>query len=443
MGRALWIKFAVLAGLTLALLIPLKMIQSKIEERAATRAEVIRELANTSVGEQALAGPLLVVPCTEHHYASDGGETSKKELRISDCTRALVPETLAVAGTLKTENRYRGIYSARFFSGTLSLQGRFVVAPMAAPAPGVERRWGRPLVVVALRDVRGLRSAPGITWAGERHAFEPGTAPGNQTAGIHAALDQPGAEGLAGVYEFSFPIEIAGLQSLDFIPSAKQHEVSLAADWAHPSFAGRHLPVAREIGPGGYTATWRITEFASEAPRTMAACGDPACKALEKLAFGVRLIDPVDVYAQANRAVKYALLFVLLTFSGFFTIEILRDLPVHPVQYGLVGLALAIFFLLLLALSEHIAFGHAYLAAAAACIGLIVFYLSAVLESVLRACGFGALLGALYAMLYALLRSEDYSLLLGAVLVFGMLAAVMLLTRRVDWYGLRPPGLRR
>jgi inner membrane protein len=150
----------------------------------------------------------------------------------------------------------------------------------------------------------------------------------------------------------------------------------------------------------------------------------------------------VDGYVQANRAVNYALLFVLLTFAGFFGFEIVRDLRIHPVQYGFVGLALAMFFLLLIALSEHIAFAGAYVIAAAACVGLIAIYLRSVLASTLRALGFAAMLTALYTMLYALLRSEDYSLLLGALLVFGVLAAVMLLTRRIDWYrvsGKRPP----
>lgn len=208
----------------------------------------------------------------------------------------------------------------------------------------------------------------------------------------------------------------------------------LSADWPHPSFGGRHLPATREITSEGFRAAWRISELASEGPRALAACREPGCKPLEQYTFGVRLIEPVDVYMQAHRAVKYALLFVLLTFSGFFLFEILRDLRIHPIQYLLVGLALAMFFLLLIALSEHMRFVYAYLIAAAACVGLIAAYLQAVLKSALRALGFAAMLTALYTMLYALLRSEDHSLLMGAILVFAVLAAVMLATRRIDWY---------
>lgn len=437
MGRALWLKIAALAGLAAALLIPLKLIQSKIEEREATRAGVVRELASTSVGEQTLSGPLLVMPCTEHYFVEekDGRGVVNRERRTRDCTRAHVPEALAVSGSLSTESRHRGIYAARFFSGAFEFKGRFVVKPPEPGASDVTRVWGAPLVVVSLRDVRGIRNAPVLTWNGTQHGFESGAAPGTKGAGIHAAVGATGAAPLAGTHTFSFPMEIAGLQSLAFVPSARQHQVMLSANWPHPSFAGRHLPVTREITSAGFAATWRLSELASEAPRTMTACGDPGCKALENYAFGVNLVDPVDVYVQANRAVKYALLFVLLTFAGFFLFEILRDLRIHPVQYGLVGLALALFFLLLIALSEHIAFAYAYVAAAGACVGLIAVYLSAVLGSALRAAGFAAMLTALYTMLYALLRSEDHGLLLGALLVFAALAAIMLLTRRVDWYG--------
>jgi inner membrane protein len=366
-----------------------------------------------------------------------------KERRTRDCTRTVIPDELSVTGALATENRYRGIYSARFFVAKLRFEGRF--APQAeVPVPaGVSRQWGTPLLVMGVRDPRGIRSASPLTWNSQTFAFQAGAAPASTGAGLHAPLSERSA--LATVPQtFSFSAEIMGLQSLNFVPSARQHDVSLTADWAHPSFSGRHLPATREIARDAFRASWRISEFASEAPRMLAACGGPACKEVEQHAFGVNLLDPIDVYVQAHRAVKYALLFVLLTFAGFFLFEIMRDLRIHPVQYGLVGLALAMFFLLLIALSEHLRFIYAYLIAASACVALIAGYLQAVLKSGVRALGFGAMLTALYTMLYALLRSEDHSLLMGAVLVFGVLAAVMLLTRRIDWYSVgRSPAAAR
>jgi inner membrane protein len=151
-------------------------------------------------------------------------------------------------------------------------------------------------------------------------------------------------------------------------------------------------------------------------------------------AIGLSLVEPVDLYSKLDRASKYGLLFVLLTFVGFFMFETIRQLPIHPIQYLLVGLALAIFFLLLLGLSEHIAFGIAYLAASIACIGLLGFYLAHVLRSRARGVAFAAMLGLLYAALYGLLLSEDNALVLGSVLLFAILAAIMVATRKVDWY---------
>jgi inner membrane protein len=435
MGRALLIKIGTLAALVLALLIPLKMIESKISERATTRAAVVAELANTSVGEQTVSGPLLVVPCTEHYVAVEGDAKRgyTKEARTRDCTRVHVAETLSTNGALTTENRYRGIYSARFFVTRLDFRGRFDIGAAPPVAAGVTREWGTPLVLMSLRDVRGIRSISAFTWNAQAHAFKPGSGPPTTSPGLHAALETKGVA--PGLHEFSYSMEILGMQKLSFTPSARQHDVTLRADWAHPSFGGRHLPASREVNEAGFSASWRISELASEAPRALQACGDPACKAVEPYAFGVSLIEPVDVYTQAHRAVKYALLFVLLTFAAFFLFEVLRGLRIHAVQYALVGLALAMFFLLLIALSEHIPFLLAYLIAAVACVGLITVYVQAVLKSVVRALAFSAMLTALYTMLYALLRSEDHSLLLGAMLVFAVLAAVMLLTRRIDWYG--------
>ena len=144
----------------------------------------------------------------------------------------------------------------------------------------------------------------------------------------------------------------------------------------------------------------------------------------------------MNIYTQADRASKYGLLFVLLTFVGFFMFELIKQLPIHPIQYGLVGLAIAIFFLLLVSLSEHVEFALAYLVSSVACIGLLGVYLSAVLRSARRGAGFAAMLGLLYATLYGLLVSEDNALVLGAGLLFVILATIMLVTRKVDWYQL-------
>jgi inner membrane protein len=222
------------------------------------------------------------------------------------------------------------------------------------------------------------------------------------------------------------------------VPVGRESRVHLTSDWPHPSFIGEFLPVKREISSAGFDASWQTSFFATNMEDVLSRCADAksGCDALVQDHFGVSFIDPVDQYLKSERAAKYAFLFIGLTFAGFFLTEVLRRVSVHPIQYGLVGLALAMFFLLLLSLSEHMGFGLAYLVAAAACVGLISYYVRYVLGSLGQGMAFGAALASLYALLYGILSSEDYALLMGSLLVFGLLAMVMVLTRRVSWSNL-------
>jgi inner membrane protein len=206
----------------------------------------------------------------------------------------------------------------------------------------------------------------------------------------------------------------------------------MRADWPHPSFQGRFLPASHELGGRGFSANWRVSRFAqgSAAP----SCAFPCSRMAE--AISVSFIEPAGLYQKLERASKYGFLFLGLTFAAFMLLELLRRLAIHPVQYTLVGLALAMFFLLVTALSEHVAFGAAYAVATAACVAIITVYVMRVLASAKLGLAFGAALVALYGMLYALLQAEDYSLLGGSLLLFALLAGVMLGTRQVDWYRL-------
>ena len=208
----------------------------------------------------------------------------------------------------------------------------------------------------------------------------------------------------------------------------------MESDWPHPSFDGGFLPDDRSVTGQGFQANWQLSRFATGVGGTLdrLALGDTS--PLGNLDFGVRFVKPVDVYQQSERAVKYGLLFVVLTFMTFMLFEVLKSLAVHPVQYALAGAAVALFFLLLLSLSEHVPFALAYTVASAGCIGLLAYYVGHVLRSVQRGLAFSGLLAVLYVVLYVLLQSEDYALLMGSLLLFGVLAAVMVITRRVDWY---------
>ena len=291
---------------------------------------------------------------------------------------------------------------------------------------------------VALGDSRGVRSAamqidgavvPVL--AGTQHASHP--------RGFHADV----AESFAGArrpLRAEVGLELVGTGELAFAPVGDSTRVTLASDWPHPSFAGRFLPIERQVGETGFSARWQLNALATTAPQA-AAAGAPACRLYDSVVdevaprddgrrtacvetFGVAFMDPVSPYVLSDRATKYGLLFIALTFVGVGAVEVMRRLRVHPIQYLLVGSALAVFFLLLVSLSEHVPFAIAYLAAAAACTALLTFYGSFVLRGSRAGALFGAAIAALYGALYALLQLEQTALLLGSIMLFAVLAAI-------------------
>jgi len=246
---------------------------------------------------------------------------------------------------------------------------------------------------------------------------------------------------------------------LAIMPLAQRNTIELTSSWRHPQFNGSFTAREKSIGDNGFRALWEVSSLASNAQAQYLAGKMQEASAIglsssygagqggDVDVISVSLVDPVNIYSQADRASKYGILFVVLTFVGFFMFELIKQLRIHPIQYGLVGLALAIFFLMLVALSEHIAFGQAYLIASAACIGLLGFYVSHVLGSWPRGLGFAAMIATLYAALYGLLISEDNAMVMGAGLLFAILAGIMVVTRKVDWYkvgaSVNPPPVQR
>ena len=442
MNRVLLFKFAITALLALLILIPLQMVQSIVHERSAYRMDALQSIWSSYAGPQTVSGPVLVVPYTEVTRVRDetpAGGATKTSLR-SETKRLLVfPKTLNVDGTLTTSVRYRGIHKALVYELTSRLTGTLALPDLKKlpQADGhVSFKVDNAYVAIGIGDIRGLTAQPDLRIGGARFDVEQGTRLDSLRQGVHAnvdlaALAEAGA-GAGAVVPFSIDLPLRGAESVAFAPVGDQNDFSLKSTWPHPSFDGAFLPNNRTVDARGFTGNWRVTSFNTKAREQIATGnGDSAIETAS-----VSMIEPVNVYLQAERATKYGALFVMLTFASFFMYELVKRLRIHPIQYTLVGLSLALFFLLLLSLSEHIAFGYAYLAASGACIGLLGFYLSFVLHSVKRGAVFSALLAVLYAALYGLLLSEDNALMLGSLLLFAILAGIMTLTRRVDWYSL-------
>ncbi|TZF91725.1 cell envelope integrity protein CreD [Cognatilysobacter lacus] len=443
----MWFKMVLVAAMTLAILIPLALVHGVTAERQSYRRQAVADVMRSYAGPQAVTGPVLTVPYSEiaefDEPGGDGVAHTVRKRRWSQWT--FFPTRLAAGGPLVPATRKRGIYAVPVYEWTATLAAEFDATIPDDAAPGAERVIGVPVLSYAITDVRGLHGAPRLRVDGVEMELHEGSGI-RAGSGLHARLAAlaPGAH-LA--LATRLDMQLAGAESLGIVPIAKRNRIDLVSSWPHPSFQGLS-PWRSRITDGGFRAQWQVASVATDAQRqflggavALPFAGTDTGNATGGIdVLGVVLAEPVDAYTQADRATKYGVLFVVLTFVGLFMFELVRQLPIHPIQYGLVGLALVIFFLLLVSLGEHVDFGVAYVVASGACIGLIGFYLSAVLRSAARGGAFAAMLALLYGALYGLLISEDNALVLGAGLLFAILAGIMTVTRRVDWYRLGAPA---
>lgn len=448
MQKALLIKAVLVAFMFAILLIPLSMIRAIVEERAARQQAVVQDVASTSFGRQIFAGPLLSLPYVEEYDDEVGaGRERRVERRRVDRVVRLFPSTSELRGTVTVGEKHRGLFKVRTFNWQANAQGDFVLdGKLKVERTRIDSRilWGRPVISLGLADPRGLSGAPTLEWAGRTLALERGSGVPGIASGLHATatpVDPTQGQRL----RYSLTIGLNGTESLAVVPIADDSRVILNADWPHPSFGGQFLPQpeSQHVGKEGFAAEWIVTALASNGQQQVQSLFDGRKEGLASVErIEVGFVEPIAIYSLSDRAQKYGFLFIGLTFGCFLLFEVVKRLPIHPAQYGFVGLALAVFFLLLIALSEHIAFWIAYLVAATSCIALLGFYLSAVLRGVRRGALFSIVLTVLYSALYGLLVSEDNALLLGSLLVFALLAMAMALTRNVDWYraGTDDPG---
>ncbi|MBN2163696.1 MAG: cell envelope integrity protein CreD [Pontiellaceae bacterium] len=438
------IKLIVLGGIALILLFILSSIGGLTMERRQRQYEVERDIAGSYAGEQKISGPVFTLVYRETwnerlYSASKDGWYDKE--RSEERTVLVFPESFSYEGGMAVQERYRGIFKANVFQSEGLLSGA-VTFPLLEPL--AEKEASRVELISAsagfmIADPRGISHVSALSWNNRPLKVEAGSLLSNASSGVHAELPDP--ESLAGqTFDFSMDLDLYGMGSLTFVPIGSENCIRLNSSWPHPSFIGDFLATDRTVSDDGFAAEWNVNGLACSAQQAML---DGAPSRMQQM--GVSLIDPVNPYPLTDRALKYGFLFIFITFSAFFLFEMLEDLRIHPVQYGFVGLAQAVFFLLLLSLSEHVGFGISYGLASLATIGLISFYLCNVMRSARRGLSFGALLSLLYAALFALLQSEDHALIAGSVLLFGLMAGAMLITRKVDWYaiGVKPEGVVR
>ncbi|MEO6212028.1 MAG: cell envelope integrity protein CreD [Vicinamibacterales bacterium] len=427
-------RIAMMAVLMVALLIPLMMILGVVSERAGRREEAAQQISEQWGGAQTLAGPLLSV---EFHTieTNNSGKT-----QVITHRAFFLPAALQIEAEAVPEIRRRGLFEVIVYRSRLKLTGRFA-PPDFSPwrvEPG-NVLGATASLSVGVTDPRGIAGPIFLKWNGVDGTFVPGmpdTGAGLSGISANVALPEAPRE-----MPFEILLEINGTRDLRFTPVGNDTTVNLVSPWPHPSFSGAPLPKERTVSAAGFTASWMVPYYGRQFPHswTLGTINrEQHQKAFNQSSFGVGLIRPVDIYQQSERAVKYAALFVVMTFVIAFLWEVVHGVLVHPIQYLFIGFAMCVFYLLLLALSEHVGFDRSYVIAAVASGGLISWYWNAVIRGGSRhGVLMGGVLAALYGYLYLLLRLEDYALAAGSVGLFLMLAVVMFLTRRIDWYTLK------
>ena len=410
-----------LVGLTLAMLLPLDQLEDLIDERRLLHESVAEKIAVAWGGPQSLQGPLLAIPYVER--IADGGTTHEVRRIV-----LLRPEALRADVRLTVEERRRGIYATPVYTARVTLAGRFDRFERAE-FRGADVRLDTASAALIFR----LPKATAETIRARALAIDGKPVPVSVAAagGGFEAIEMPlpGWKVAGDGFAFQARLTLTGTRSLGLMASARSAEVRMTGDWPHPSFLAPRLPLAHEIDDDGFRAEWRLTAPTPDRAMFLANKGRPQW--FPGVTIGVELFEPMSLYATMGRAVKYAVLFIALTFAACFAIEFASGVAMHIVQYGVVGLALALFYLTLLALAEHVVFWLAYLAAAGAIVAMITLYTWATLASLRRAGLVAAVLALLYATLFVILRMEDFALLSGSGVAMLALAALMLVTRRL------------
>jgi inner membrane protein len=444
------LKFFILFFLVLGLLVPLTMVGSVNSERSSRREEAKTEI-NRSWGQpQNLAGPVLSIPIQRQERPNGKALTT-----VSD-TLNVLPKVFSASISMVPELRHRGIYQVVVYTAKLTLQGYYLLdEPVMQAMQGWTPRWQEAVLSLGLSDVKGIQPSPSLLWQGKEQVLRPGTLDKNLLAGgFHSRLPLATPSPTQQL-PFKLTLSLRGSDTLSILPSGEQATIDMQAPWGNPSFTGAFLPSNRTVTSKSFKADWQISHFSRPLPQVWKGSEKNNLASPEQITwnpsaqntnpstsfgqslFGVSLMQPVDIYRQTERSTKYGALFVVLTLASLFILELSLKVRFHPIQYGLAGLAMCLFYLLLLALSEHVGFAWAYIASSLVVIAMNTTYVASIVpkaKQLMAASTMGLVLLSLYSYLYTVLSLEDYSLLIGTLGLFVALALVMWVSRQVNWY---------
>jgi inner membrane protein len=416
------LRMVLVVVLTLVLLIPQMMIESLVTERQERRDSVVKEVNEKWGKDQTFTGPVLVLPF-QRMKKDDKGKTYTEQDQI-----ILLPKVLTAEINMHPEVRYRSIFETVLYSSAISVQAEFSLEPIQKLSASTDMiQWNDVSLVLGISDLKGIHDTVAIQWEGKPVTATPGVIahdiiPSGLSAGVKLSPSQ-------NVYKCELHLSLNGSSDFQVIPVGEQTAVKIEGNWGNPSFSGEFLPLERTVSQESFQAVWKILNLNRAFPQAFFA----GQYKVESSAFGVKLLVPIDEYQKTMRTTKYAIMFIVLMFVAFFISEILSSRAIHPIQYSLIGFALLLFYVLLLSLSEHLLFFVSYLIASLSVISLVTLYTRSMLGR-LNSLVLGGILIALYGFLYVIVQAQDYALLFGSCGLFLALAAVMYLTRRIDWF---------
>lgn len=427
----IYFKVGAIVVIALLLLIPTIMIKNLISEREFKQSEAIAEVSSKWAKEQTISGPFISIPYYKYVKETSNKDYKEKVVQVKKYIHIL-PSQLEIKGNINPEKRYRGIYEIVVYNSQLKIKGAFDKIDFKYFDINPEDiLLDKAELVIGINDLRGIEEQVELVWNNDRLLFNPGVSSDDLVGnGINAKLsldpdDDP-------KYNFSMNLNLKGSQLLYFIPVGKVTDIEIASEWSNPSFNGAFLPDNREISENGFKAHWNVLHLNRNYPQSWLNKN----YSIDNSSFGIDLLLPVDNYQKSYRSIRYAILLIGFTFLAFFFIEILNKKSIHPVQYILVGIALVIFYTLLLSISEYLKFNLAFIVSALSTLLLISGYVRAILKSGKLTMLISGILFVLYTFIFVIIQLQDYALLIGSIGIFIILGIIMYFSRMINWYKL-------
>ncbi|WP_419700019.1 cell envelope integrity protein CreD [Mucilaginibacter sp. NFX135] len=431
--ESITIKLLFICTLILVLLVPSSLVNNLIDERASRQDEMMRDVSDKWSGSQVIKGPVLIIPYKQQIKETDA--LNKEVIREHTGNLYILPDNLHIKAGLSTQILHRGIFDVAVYNSQVKISGNFSKADLGSLSLTSDQLLlNKARIVFSISDLKGLKNNPVIKANDQTLTTEPVFDNASVFGGgLQVAVDISGAKD--GNVPFEYALDLKGSQNLSFLHLGKTTDVEASGTWSSPSFDGRYLPDERTVNKDGFKARWRMLYYNRPFPQQWIdndrlLSND---KKLTDATFGIKLRLPVDQYQKTMRTSKYALLIIALTFISLFLTEVIRKQRIHIFNYVLIGIAMIIYYSLLLSFSEQVGYNYAYLIASVSTIALVSVFIASLLKNKMAALLFAFILSVFYAFIFVIIQLEDFALIIGSIALFMVVAILMYFSRKINW----------